>query len=179
MLKYGKAALWVLGLAWGLLAFLASNSPDEVQQRTSGWLALPIVSSLPTTIIEFAAQPFVLALSFLLIGGFIGWKLRSVRRKPKDDGWYDLGVEMSLMADRIEDLNYRDVDHERMNADLDVLRLNTIKRGLPFPSGDGFKFFQSYETYLRRVSALLKSGHLNEAKLAAKHHSENPPTLAS
>ena len=172
MKKLGKAVLWALGILWGLFVFLASNTPDEVQQTTSGWLSLPIVRSLPETVLQFAAEPFVLALSFLVIGAVVGWKLRGIKRGPRDDGWYDLGVQMSLMAHRIRDLSYQTADHEQMNADLDVLRLNVIKRGLQFPNGDGFKTFQAHVPYLTRVSALLMAGHAVEAQQAAKHHSE-------
>ena len=171
---WGWLAL-AITVAWAGISFLASNSPADVQERASGWLALPIINGLPDKFIAFAGHPTVLAVTFFLLGGFAGWWLAKRRSKQDSYPWYEvLGVDMSLLASEITESSWTS-DIHRLNADIDVVRVKAEKRGLPFPRfSDGFNSVQSLLPYLNRVSAHLRAGHVDQAREAAKQLSSQP-----
>lgn len=175
MKRIGSWTLTALVAIWGLIAFLASNSPSDVQQRAEGWLALPILRELPTKLVDFAANPSVLALSFLSIGLAIGWQTKGWWAGRESYPWWDtLGVQMSLLASQIENSNWTS-DIHRLNAEIDVVRVATTRRGFPFPKfADGFENVQSILPYLTRVSAHLNAGDITSARSAAQHFSAKP-----
>jgi len=81
---------------------------------------------------------------------------------------------MSLLAFRIGDSSFG-TDLERLNADIDVLRVKARKRGFPFPEiAQGFTTVQSLLPYLTRVSAHLGAGHVAEARAAASQLVSKP-----
>jgi hypothetical protein len=159
---------WVasgVGILWALLTFFASNSPSDVQQRTNGWLALPVLKELPDRLITFAGSTWVLAASFFTLGMVGGTKLVKWWLNRDSINWTNsLGLEMSLLAYDIENGIYSS-DLHRLNADIDVVRVKATRHGLSFPKrSDGFVSIQSLLPYLTRVSAHLKAGHIDHAR---------------
>src|SRR5687768_11227620 len=139
MKRLGRWTLWIGAIVWGLFVFLASNSPEEVQSRTSGWLASSLAKALPTAFISFAASPVVLAVTFLIIGLFVGWRIHKRWSQPKRDDWHDLGVGLSLLGHEIDNSRWGD-DLHQLNANLNLMAIKVTKRGLPFPKkANGFK----------------------------------------
>lgn len=174
--RIGKIATFAFLALWGLFVFAASNSPTDVQERAQGWLSLPIVRDLPNALIAFASNPTTLILTFLGLGLILGWWLKGWWTARQSFPWWEtLGVEMSLMAMRLENMGYSNVDVHRFNADLDVLRIAAEKRGFPFPKfNDGFKTTESLRPYLSRVSAHLNAGNVEHARAAARDLSAKP-----
>ena len=176
MKKVGVWALWIGAVIWGLFVFLAGNSPEDVQSRTSGWLASPLVKAVPKAIVEFAASPVVLALTFLLIGIYLGWRLRKGwGQSSKRDEWHDLGVGLSLLGHEIDNARWGN-DLHQLNADINLMAIKATRKGLPFPKMiDGFTTVQSFLPYLRQVSTLLQAGEVEHAQQVARQLSAKPP----
>lgn len=174
--RIGKIATIALAAVWATFVFVASNSPTDVQERAQGWLALPIIRDVPDAFVAFASNPSTLILTFLGIGLIAGWLLKGWWTARQSFPWWEtLGVEMSLMAMRIENMGYSNDDIHSFNADLDVLRIAAEKRGFPFPKfSDGFKTTESLRPYLSRVSAHLKAGNIDHARVAARDLSAKP-----
>jgi hypothetical protein len=175
--KWLKRGLWLVGILWALFVFFAGNSPNDVGQRASGWLSLPVFREIPTTIVSFAARPWVIAVSFLMMGILIGWKLRAWSlRKSELPWWRVVANDLDYMAALIDAAGPYS-DQAALNAELNVLRVKVVKHGLPFPAFEaGFKSFQSYMPYLRQVSAFLRAQEIEHAKHAARDLAERPPT---
>ena len=175
MRRWGTWIVWIGGVAWALLTFFASNSPSDVQQRATGWLALPILRDIPDKLIAFVASPFVFAFTFFTFGAFAGWRLNLWMAKGGVSHWaQSLGSDMSSLAYDIRDISaFADIN--RINADLDVVRVKLEQRGFIFPKmSDGFNTAQSLFPYLTRVSAHLKAGNIAHAKLTAQQFASNP-----
>ena len=168
--------MWIVGAAWALLTFFASNSPADVEQRTSGWLALPILREIPDNLVIFVASPIVFALTFFSIGALAGWHLKFWMSGRTASHWADtLGADMSSLACDIRDFSsFSDV--HRLNADIDVVRVKLERHGFQFPKmSDGFNSTQSLLPYLTRVSAHLKAGNVDHAKAAAQQLEQPKP----
>jgi hypothetical protein len=175
MKKLGVWALSIGAVLWGLFVFLASNSPEDVQSRTSGWLASPLVKALPEAIVDFAASPVVLAITFLILGFGMGWRARKWWARPRRDEWHDLGVGLSLLGHEIDNARWSD-DLHQLNADINLMAIKVTRKGLPFPKmADGFKTVQSFLPYVRQVSTFLQAGEVAHAREAARQLSAKPP----
>ena len=174
-MKWLKGALWAVGVFWALFVFFASNSPQEVGQRASGWLASPLLRELPVAVVSFASRPWVIAASFLLFGLLIGWSAHRWRINRHSLPWWEkMATDLSWMATRIESSGYMS-DTTALNAELNVLGIKVRKEGLPFPTNEaGFKTFQSYLPYLRQVSELLNAREIEHARSTARELAQRP-----
>lgn len=170
--------LWpvVLGF-WTLLVFLASNGPSDVQTRAEGWLNSPLLRGIPVVLLEFASSRLVIALTALLVGLLVGWKLRKRLSVKKGPSWHSsLATDMAVLAHNIDVGGWRSDLLERLNADLLMVCLVAKKNGLAFPGAEnGFKTLNDFLPYLHRVSALLRGNEIETARHAADELSKAPP----
>ena len=169
MKRLGVWLIWMAGALWALVAFLASNSPTDVQQRADGWLELPIIRELPDKLVAFAGNPVVFAVTFFSLGVLAGWRLTKWwSGRDTLPWWQNFGEELSLLAYQIEQSRWT-TDLTGLNADIDVIRVKAAKHRFPFPKfSDGFNTVQSLLPYLVHVSAHLKAGHVDHARTAAE-----------
>jgi hypothetical protein len=158
-------------LLWAVLVFLASNSPDEVASRTAGWLSLPLVRTMPAALFSVAKHPVTLAMTFLGLGGWIGWTLHKfVVGAAHANPWKGLGVEAQLMGHAVDQMSSilpNNAVVGRLNLILGKLRAN----GFAVPPGPQLDRNQM-SLYLHQVGAYLSDGNLAAARDAARHLSQ-------
>lgn len=166
-----KKLTGAVGVLAAIFSFAASNSPDEVATRTTGWLALPIIRDIPSAVVSFAAHPIVLAASFFGVGVWAGlWIAKFAIRTSKADPMRSLGGEMSDMAFRVEAMSA--FSHEpSVIGDLDALMTKIRAAGFAAPTGRMLSR-DRMALYLHSVSAFLRSGQVADARACAIHRTK-------
>ena len=174
--KYLRWLLASLGVAFTMLSFFASNSPEEVKSRTDAWLSIPLLGQISSKVVTFAASPWVFAASFFCFGAAVGWHFAKRQTSASKLEWWEiLGGDMSDLAHEIENVKYYS-NHEQLAANINVIAAKAQKNGLSFPSSaDGFDTFQSFVPYLTHVSTYLNANELDYARSTAKQLSSRKP----
>ena len=172
---YVKGLLWLGALVWALLTFLAANSPEDVAARANGWLALPIVNTLPGKLLDVVSSPITFALTFFTLGALAFWRVSHWREGRAAFPWNRLlGSEMTALAQIIRRSSFNS-DLDKINAYINVLELKVRKHKLAFPHFDnGFRTIQDYVPYLTQVAAHLNANQIDAARTAAKALAEKP-----
>ncbi|QCI92583.1 hypothetical protein [Novosphingobium sp. EMRT-2] len=169
----GKAT-FVITVTSGILGVIVSNSPKDVSQRLSDWLAVsvPVLSMIFRPIVAILSNSITIAVFFFVAGSYVGWKWKSADGEEIDIKRYtNLGYRMKSLA---EEMHYYQ-DKHNLNAEIEVIKAEANKLGLDFPTMDrGFNSGDSLKPYLKRVSAHLLSRQIPEAKNAADQLAKAP-----
>lgn len=172
--RFWTYALYAGTALWAGLGLAASNDPKDVSLRLSDWLAVsvPILGAIFKPIVTIASNSIIIAITFLAIGIYVGWKLKSADPEEIDIKRYtDLGYRMKSLSD---EMNYYQDKHS-LSAEIEVITAEANKLGLDFPTKDrGFNSADSLKPYLKRVSAHLLSRQIPEAKNAADQLAQAP-----
>lgn len=172
--RFWKYALYAGTALWAGFVLIASNSPKDVSQRLSDWLAVsvPILGTIFKPIIAIASNSITIAITFLAIGIYLGWKWKSADTEEIDYRRYrSLGNRMNKLD--VEMKYY--LDFHELNAEIDVINTEAKALGLDFPSHDrGFLTPDSLKPYLKRVSAHLRANQIQQAKTMADQLAQAP-----
>lgn len=164
----------VIATICSVMVFFASNSPNEIQERTHGWLSLPFINSLPASAISFASNPIVIAATFFMLGIGAYHYYLTVIFPDKERYCRNLAYDMVALKNDILDYDANDDDLE-FSAKWDVIKTKATKLGLALPTiANGFKKSGSLVPYLTVISKHLREGHIKEARKRSKLFSQRP-----
>ena len=163
---------------WAVFVFAASIAPKDAAGNATAWLGL--LSVIPQTVLSIAASPVVLAITFLIIGVVLGWRLKGLQdATPKAEPERSLGYDMLEMASRLENASMFSSATQLTSA-INSLSLRAARLNFDFPNqSNGFRSTQHFLPYLYNVGQYLVDGETEIARNAAKQFSVSPPSPQS
>ena len=176
MHRFLRYATMAVAATWAIFTFIANTSPKDVGDGANLWLQFWHALYSTTWVYKIVTSPVVFGLSCALGGLVLGWVAKSSwATHPKSNRipWNEsLALDMSLLASNIEH-GALSADFNRINAEIDVVRVQAEKHGLPFPRPEkGFNTIHDLLPYLTRVSAHLEVGNFDHARSAASTFSQ-------
>ncbi len=174
-----KITFGTTAVIWAVFVFLASTGPEDAMANYLGWWRS--IGGTPSALVDFASSSAVIAITSLVVGLILGWKLSAIakRKSPRlshDQKVRSLGYAMMNLATFIENFRPLTGSLNAMRAEIQSVSLRAHRLAIRFPTFDeGFKNIDDYATYLHMVGRHLADGELATAMQAASQLSSSPP----